>query len=100
MLCVTHGVTIHQCHQRRHRIAHCSINLINCGQSYEYRPALVNGVLQWVLRPVYHLGYWIQRLIRRIRAATVDFYVGGYNVATLGNEPYFVDLAYLVDLPN
>ena len=38
----------------------------------EFRPALVNGVLQWdVLRPVYHLAYWIQRLIeRRIRAAT------------------------------
>ena len=40
------------------------------GDGFEYRPALVNGVLQWVLRPVYHLAYWIQRLIRRIRAAT------------------------------
>ena len=40
------------------------------GRLFEYRPALVNGVLQWVLRPVYHLAYWIQRLIRRIRDAT------------------------------
>ena len=40
------------------------------GRLLEFRPALVNGVLQWVLRPVYTLAYYIQRLIRRIRDAT------------------------------
>ena len=50
----------------------------------EFRPALVNGVLQWpewVLRPVYHLAYFIQRLIRRIRAG-LDFWncgLSGFN---------------------
>ena len=66
----------------------------------EFRPVLVNGVLQWVLRPVYHLAYWIQRLIRRITAG-VDFYNAGYHVLTLDGSddlgprnaaPYMVDL--------
>ena len=62
------------------------------GQEYEYRPALVNGVLQWVLRPVYTLAYWIQRLIRRIRAAR-GFHQGGYWVLNMqGDVPYSVNL--------
>ena len=54
------------------------VNLVG-GQEYEYRPALVNGVLQWVLRPVYTLAYWIQRFIRRMRAA-IDFGIMGYGL--------------------
>ena len=78
------------------------INLYRPGhyQQYEYRPARVNGVLQWVLRPVYHLAYWIQRVIRRIRAG-VDFWNAGYGVLTIDGSddlgpqrafPYTVDL--------
>ena len=60
------------------------------------RPALVNGVLQWMLRPVYNLAYFIQRLIaRRIRAG-VDFHNAGYEVQTtltvvtiLGRQGHF-----------
>ena len=51
------------------------------GQRYEYRPALVDGVLQWVLRPVYHLAYFIQRFIRKVRTS-IDFWNAGYNVRT------------------
>ena len=70
------------------------------GRLFEYRPALVNGVLQWVLRPVYTLAYWISRLIRRIRTG-VDFYNAGYEVLTIEGSndlgparafPYMVDL--------
>ena len=78
------------------------INLYRPGhyQQYEYRPARVNGVLQWVLRPVHHLAYWIQRIIRRIRAG-VDFWSVGYGVLTIDGSddlrpqrafPYIVDL--------
>ena len=52
----------------QNRPLYINFNPNNPGRLFEYRPALVNGVLQWVLRPVYHLAYWIQRLIRRIRA--------------------------------
>ena len=41
----------------------------------------MHGVLQWVLRPVYTLAYFIQRLIRRVRAA-IYFYNAGYHVLT------------------
>ena len=41
----------------------------------------MHGVLQWVLRPVYTLAYFIQRLIRRVRAA-IDYYNAGYHVLT------------------
>ncbi len=70
------------------------------GRQYEYRPNIVNGVLQWVLRPVYTLAYFIQRLIRRARAAS-NFLDYGYHVRTQdggedlfgeGNMPYMVDL--------
>ena len=63
----------------------------------EYRPALVNGVLQWVLRPVYHLAYWIQRLIRRLRAG-LDYYNAGYEVLNIDGSPYHNLQAYMVDL--
>ena len=52
----------------QNRPLYINFNPDNPGRLMEFRPALVNGVLQWVLRPVYHLAYWIQRLIRRIRA--------------------------------
>ena len=77
------------------------INLYRPGhyQQYEYRPALVNGVLEWVLRPVYHLAYWIQRFIRRSRAAN-DFRYIGYAASGPGHTdpdrqnsaPYLVNL--------
>ena len=67
------------------------------GRLFEYRPALVNGVLQWVLRPVYHLAYWIQRLIRRIRAGR-DFWMGGYQVLTIDGSDNHNLQAYMVDL--
>ena len=69
------------------------------GQEYEYRPALVNGVLQWVLRPIYTLAYWIQRFIRRSRAASDFRYIGyaasgpGHTDPDLQNSaPYLVNL--------
>ena len=49
------------------------------GNDYEYRPTLVRGELQWVLRPVYRLAYFIQRFIRRVRAA-MDFWNNGYSI--------------------
>ena len=69
------------------------------GRDYEYRPNIVNGVLQWVLRPVYTLAYWIQRFIRRTRAAR-DFNQHGYwvlnhdgaYVAGPRQAPYAVNL--------
>ena len=68
------------------------------GRLFEYRPALVNGVLQWVLQPVYHLKALIQRLIRRIRAATW-YNQGGWWVLNIhggpvaaGHVPYSVNL--------
>ena len=69
------------------------------GQEYEYRPALVNGVLEWVLRPVYHLAYWIQRFIRRSRAA-MDFRYIGYAASGPGHtDPDLQNSApYLVNL--
>ena len=54
----------------QNRPLYINFNPNNPGRLFEYRPALVNGVLQWVLQPVYHLRALIQRLIRRIRAAT------------------------------
>ena len=67
------------------------------GQLYEYRPAHVNGVLQWVLRPVYHLAYWIQRLIRWIRAGC-DFWMAGYQVLPIDGSELVNLSAYMVDL--
>ena len=67
------------------------------GRLLEFRPALVNGVLQWVLRPVYHLAYFIQRLIRRIRAGC-DFWMGGYQVLTIDGSANLAGAAYMVDL--
>ena len=70
------------------------------GRLFEYRPALVNGVLQWVLRPVYHLAYWIQRLIRRIRAATW-YNQGGWWVLNIHGGPVaggYGDVPYSVNL--
>jgi hypothetical protein len=70
------------------------------GQRYEYRPTLVDGVLQWVLRPVKRLAYFIRILIHRARAA-MDFWDHGYHVRNEeGGEdlegdqhwPYMVDL--------
>ena len=68
------------------------------GRLFEYRPVRVNGVLQWVLRPVYRWAYWIQRLIRRIRAATW-YNQGGFWVLNMdgqavgpGDVPYSVNL--------
>ena len=75
----------------------------------EFRPAhvgfvTVNGVLrpvfEWVLRPVYHLAYWIQRLIRRTRAARDFRNYGGYPASGPGHTdpdrqnsaPYLVNL--------
>ena len=63
-----------------HRPQMLFVNLAG-GQRYEYRPALVDGVLQWVLRPVYHLAYFIQRFIRKVRTS-IDFWNAGYNVRT------------------
>ena len=70
------------------------------GDGFEYRPALVNGVLQWVLRPVYHLAYWIQRLIRRTRAARDFRNYGGYPASGPGHtDPDLQNSApYLVNL--
>ena len=84
----------------QNRPLYINFNPNNPGRLFEYRPALVNGVLQWVLRPVYHLAYFIQRLIRRIRAAR-GFHQGGYwvlnmhggpNVGGYGDVPYSVNL--------
>ena len=69
------------------------------GRLFEYRTARVNGVLQWVLRPVYTLAYYVRRLIRRIRAAT-DFRYGGYPASGPGHtDPDLQNSApYLVNL--
>ena len=73
------------------------------GRLFEYRLKRVNGVLQWVLRPVYTLAYWIQRLIRRIRAGR-DFQINSsWTVRGPGNSdpsgpnsaPYAVSLRFL-----
>ena len=76
------------------------------GRQYEYRPSLVNGVLQWVLRPVYTLAYWIQRFIRRMRAA-IDFGLAGYGLRNTdgavwdaGTLPFTVDLEQLRVYPD
>ena len=77
------------------------------GRLFEYRPTRVNGVLQWVLRPVYRLAYYVQRLIRRIRDATAwnqaghwvmnidDQYLPPYSTIALGRArstvPYSID---------
>ena len=56
------------------------------GRLFEYRPALVNGVLQWVLRPVYTLAYYVRRLIRRIREATAWNHAG-HSVFNIDGQP-------------
>ena len=56
------------------------------GRLFEYRPVRVNGVLQWVLRPVYRWAYWIQRLIRRIRDATAWNHTG-HSVFNIDGQP-------------
>ena len=69
------------------------------GRLFEYRTARVNGVLQWVLRPVYTLAYYVQRFIRRSRAAS-DFRYIGYPASGPGHTdpdrqnsaPYLVNL--------
>ena len=83
----------------QNRPLYINFNPNNPGRLFEYRPALVNGVLQWVLRPVYHLAYFIQRLIRRIRAAEHFRYIGyaasgpGHTDPDLQNSaPYLVNL--------
>ena len=81
----------------QNRPLYINFNPNNPGRLFEYRPALVNGVLQWVLRPVYHLAYWIQRLIRRIRAGR-DFWMGGYQVLTIDGSDNHNLQAYMVDL--
>ena len=65
-------------------------------QEYEYRPALVNGVLQWVLRPVYTFAYYIRMLIRRIRAAR-DFDAAGYSVSGVDGGPSGYSAPYMVN---
>ena len=76
-----------------------NFNPDNPGRLMEFRPGLVNGVLQWVLRPVYTLAYWIQRFIRRSRAASDFRYIGyaasgpGHTDPDLQNSaPYLVNL--------
>jgi len=59
-------------------------------------PALVNGVLQWVLRPVYTFAYYIRMLIRRIRAAR-DFDAAGYNVSGVDGGPSGNSAPYMVN---
>ena len=71
------------------------VNLVG-GQEYEYRPALVNGVLQWVLRPVYTFAYFIRLLIRRVRAAR-DFDAAGYNVSGIDGGPSGNSAPYMVN---
>ena len=71
------------------------VNLVG-GQEYEYRPALVNGVLQWVLRPVYTFAYFIRLLIRRVRAAR-DFDAAGYNVSGIDVGPSGNSVPYMVN---
>jgi len=68
------------------------------GREYEYRPNVVNGVLQWVLRPVYTFayGYYIRMLIRRIRAAR-DFDAAGYNVSGVDGGPSGHSAPYMVN---
>ena len=75
------------------------INLYRPGhyQQYEYRPVRVDGVLQWVLRPVYRLAYYIQRLIRRIRAGC-DFWMGGYQCLAIDGSELQNLSCYMVDL--
>ena len=68
----------------------------------EFRLKRVNGVLQWLLLPVHHLAYWIQRLIRRIRAGR-DFQMNSpYVVSGPGHtDPDLQNSApYLVNLIN
>ena len=76
------------------------------GQRYEYRPTLVNGVLQWVLRPVITLAYLIRTFILRARAA-IDFGLAGYGLRNqdgavwdAGSMPFTVDLEQLRVYPN
>ena len=75
------------------------INLYRPGhyQQYEYRPVRVNGVLQWVLRPVYRLAYYIQRLIRRIRAGC-DFWAAGYQCLAIDGSELQNLSCYMVEL--
>ena len=60
------------------------------GRLFEYRPVRVNGVLQWVLRPVYRWAYYVQRLIRRIREAGAYNYmgIGAFNIDGQPLPPY------------
>ena len=84
----------------QNRPLYINFNPNNPGRLFEYRPALVNGVLQWVLRPVYHLAYFIQRLIRRIRAAR-SFHQGGHWVLNMDGGPVaggYGDVPYSVNL--
>jgi hypothetical protein len=76
------------------------------GQRYEFRPTRVNGVLQWVLRPVWGLAYFIRKFIRRVRAA-IDFGIMGYGLRNtdgavwdVGTLPFTVDLEQLRVYPD
>ena len=76
------------------------------GQRYEFRPTLVNGVLEWVLRPVKRLAYFIRMFIRRMRAAT-DFGIAGFGLRGTDGEvfgasstPFTVDLEQLRVYPD
>ena len=81
----------------QNRPLYINFNPNAAGRLFEYRPALVNGVLQWVLRPVYHLAYYIQKLRRRIRAGR-DFGMGGYQVLRIDGSANLGGAAYMVDL--
>ena len=76
------------------------------GQKYEFRPTRVNGELQWVLRPVWGLAYFIRKFIRRVRAA-IDFGLAGYGLRNsdgavwdAGTMPFTVDLEQLRVYPD
>jgi len=71
------------------------VNLVGT-QEYEYRPTLVNGVLRWVLRPIYTLAYYIRMFIRRVRAAR-DFDAAGYNVSGIDGGPSGNSAPYMVN---
>ena len=76
-----------------------NFNPDNPGRLMEFRLKRVNGVLQWLLLPVYTLAYWVQRFIRRSRAAS-DFRYIGYPASGPGHTdpdrqnsaPYLVNL--------
>ena len=83
----------------QNRPLYINFNPDNPGRLMEFRLKRVNGVLQWLLLPVYTLAYWVQRFIRRSRAA-MDFQYIGYAASGPGHTdpdlqhsaPYLVNL--------